>query len=93
MFSLFDFGFSNGVALGVKPKLKVIPEILAGGPGEGTYSSCVYESLVSFAETPNRNRDRSAYIAQYHRTQKSHKVDIQPMIGEFFLKQVNHAVA
>jgi hypothetical protein len=38
----------------------------------------VFMNLVSVAETPNQNRDRSAYIAQYLRTQKPRRIDTRP---------------
>jgi hypothetical protein len=76
LFSLSDFRSHNGVALGVKPKLRSSLESCRVDLARGL--SCVYESLVSFAEKPNQNRDRSAYIAQYLRNRKPHKIDTRP---------------
>ena len=76
LFSLSDFRSHNGVALGVKPKLRSSLESCRVDLARGL--SCVYESLVSFAEKPNQNLDRSAYIAQFHHTQKPHKIDTRP---------------
>jgi hypothetical protein len=76
LFSLSDFRSHNGVALGVKPKLRSSLESCWVDLARGL--SCVYESLVSFAEKPNQNRDRSAYIVKPRRTLMPCKSDTRP---------------